>query len=911
MRIDPDPDPEPEPEPDPEPDPDPEPEPEPEPDPAPDLARPPPTLRLPADTRPLSERVELHIDPAAPGFHGTADIVVQLDHPRRSLWLHGRALHVTAATATPEGGAPIPATWEERETKHGVGALSLARDLPAGKATIHFAFDAAYSAGRTGIYSVREAGIPYVYTQFEPIDARGAFPCFDEPGFKIPFAITLDVPAGMQAIANAPEAARAPGDGGETRIRFAETKPIPSYLVAFAVGPFDVVAGPDVPPNAVRSRPLPFRGVTVKGRGKELAFTMAHTGEILAGLERYFGTEYPYEKLDFIAAPDTRGAMENAGALIFDEQLLLFDEKTAPQWQMRAFGGTVAHELAHQWFGDLVTMTWWDDTWLNESFASWIQGKIADEWRPEMHGRMETLTDAQSAIGTDTLVSARSIRQPIASPDDIDNAFDDITYKKGAGVLSMFERWLGEDTFRAGVRLYLGQHRFGSATADDFLAALSTAAKRDVGAPLHTFLDQPGVPYVEAELACGPGAAHVHLKQSRFLPLGSSGDANKLWSVPVCARYPAGSGSKESCTLLTDREGDLPLETTSCPAWVMPNADAAGYYRFALAPKDLAALQTNGLAKLTPREKIALGNSLRAAFAHGSTSFADTLRAAIELEKDPSPDVAGEAAGFFELGRSWLFREKARSAVEASARKVYAPVFATLGWAGPKKDADSVRRRVEVISTLAEEGNDPAIRAEAKRRATQYLGLGRDGAIHPEAIDPNLVATVLRIAGEDADAAFFEAVLAQLAKTEREETREVLLRALGGARDPALAIRARDLALDPRIHATEVASLVLPQLDMLETQDAAWTWLEAHWDAFIARMSANVFGGSQALRSLCAVICDEAHWREAAAFLTDRAKAVEGGPRALASGLEDARICIAKRAYHQDSARAYFTSAAK
>ena len=317
---------------------------------------------------PLAEAIELTVRPEQDRFSGKVDIDVQLDHARRGIWLHSRGLHVSAATVTASGAAPIPATWGD-EDEHGLGRLSLSAEAPSGRAKIHLEFDAPFVAGNKGLFKVTAGGHPYAFTQFEAIDARRAFPCFDEPAFKIPFTVTLEVPEGEAAITNTTEVERTPGGAGLSRVRFGVTKALPSYLVAFAVGPLDVVKAPDVPPNAVRSRPLPLRGVASKSRGPELAYALAHAGEILSALETYFGIEYPYEKMDVLAVPDLSGAMENAGAVTFDEPLLLLDPKTAALRQRLDFAEVVAHEFSHQWFGDLVTMTWWDDTWLNDSFA--------------------------------------------------------------------------------------------------------------------------------------------------------------------------------------------------------------------------------------------------------------------------------------------------------------------------------------------------------------------------------------------------------------------------------------------------------------------------------------------------------------------------------------------------------------
>ena len=534
---------------------------------APVVEEPVPTLRLPADTRPLAESVELHLDPRQERFSGAVDIDVRLDHPRSVVWLHGIDMHVTVASVTPDGGAPLAATWRERG-EGGMASLSLAGVAPAGKARIHVAFDAPFGRGQKGLYRTREAGVDYAFTQFEAIAARLAFPCFDEPGFKIPFTTTLVVPPDMQAVANTREVSRAP-DGGEVRVRFAPTLPLPSYLVAFAVGPFDLVSAPDVPANAVRRRPLPLRGVTPRGRGKDMAYALAHTGEFVAILEDYFGIEYPWDKLDILAVPGKGGAMENAGAITFGERLVLFDAASAPVGQRRGYAGVMAHELAHQWTGDLVTMAWWDDTWLNEAFATWLGAKAAQAWDPKLHMDVSAVRGVQGAMGNDALVSARSIRQPIASTHDIENAFDGITYQKGGGVLAMFEHFAGAADWQRGVHAYLEAHRFGNATADDFLDAENTATRRDVKTAFHTFLDQPGVPLLEVSTSeCRPtqikparelgnigvvGSASIHVKQSRYLPVGSTGSAGETWQVPFCFRDAAGT----SCSLLTQAETDL------------------------------------------------------------------------------------------------------------------------------------------------------------------------------------------------------------------------------------------------------------------------------------------------------------------------------------------------------------------
>ncbi len=877
--------------------------------PAPATDEPAPALHLPADVHPTAESVELRIDPAADRFSGVVDVSVTLDRPRAVVWLHGKGLHVTRATVTPAGGAELAATWEQR---HESGVASITAPSPvSGAVKIHVEYDAPLNQSPEGLYRTSEGGVPYAFTQFEAVAARTAFPCFDEPGFKIPWSESLVVPKGAQAIANTREIGRT-DEGTWTRVRFAETLPLPSYLTAFAVGPLDVVEVAAVPPNAVRSRPVPLRGVAPKGRGKEMAYALAHTGELLARLEGYFGLEYPYDKLDILAVPDKGGAMENAGAVTFAELLVLMDEKTAPIRQLRAYAIVMTHELAHQWVGDLVTAAWWDDIWLNESFAEWIAAKIADTWSAKVEARMALLEGVQGAMGADALVSARSIRQPIASMDDIENAFDSITYEKGGGVLAMFERWIGKETFQRGVNAYLKERAFKAGTADDLLGALSAAAGKDVKTPFHTFLDQPGVPFVEAEVRCD-GAPRLHLRQSRYLPLGSSGDAGHTWQIPICARAGTGKGKGakvvDACTLLTEREGDLPLGS-ACPAWVFPNADASGYLRFSLAAPDLAKLRKAGLAALSDREKIAYGNSLRAALNRGTLPFGDVLEAAAPLAGScAAPDRGLRADGHTLRHRPRVAPRRPAPGRRRGVRAAHVPRALRAARLGREEDG---RRRARGAAHLGArlhgglgEGPRRARRgAEARRRLPRLREGRRDP---PRGGRPEPPRRRLRRhrrgrgaapLGRDARA---PSARPRTTSSGAASSRRALASGEGRA---AAAARARDLALDPALHTTEVMTPIAVQMSQPETREATWQWIQEHYDAFLGHVSQH--HGRPRVFSLPGAFCDEAHLADVERFLAPRAPSIEGAPRVLASTLEHIRLCIAERRAEEPGVRAFF-----
>lgn len=853
----------------------------------------PPLGRLPTDIQPRHYALELTIDPKKERFSGAVDIDVDVAHPRRIVFLHGEKLHVTKVTLTPEGGSAIEGTYREVHPS-GVAAIELANNAPAGHSKLRLEWDAAFGRALKGLYRVDRNNSSYAFTQFEAISAREAFPCFDEPAFKTTFDVTLVVPDDAVAFANTKETARKGG-----RVTFARTQPLPSYLLAWGVGPLDVVDAKPIPPNAVRKTPLPFRAIAAKGRGKDLAYAVANTGAILATLEDYFGIPYPYDKLDIIAVPDREGAMENAGAVTFAEFLLLVDEKTATLQQKRAYAGVMAHELAHQWFGDLVTMPWWDDIWLNEAFATWMGTRATQLWRPETNAELFLLERVQDAMGVDALLNARAVRQPIESEHDITNAFDSITYQKGAAVLSMFERYVGRDTFQKGIRSYLDAHRHDVATSDDLLAALSAASGKDVAKPFRTFLDRPGVPFLDVRVDC----AKVSIAQSRYFPLGSKGDSKQTWQAPICLKYPVGGALKETCTLATNEKSEVALETKECPAWVMPNADAAGYFRFGMPKEQLSTLLTKAWPKLTTRERLGVADAVRAGFSRGTSRAADVFDDLAPMANDPFPSVATAPFGMAMTARDWLFSTDLRPKVEAWAQKLYAKTGASLGWVPSKTESpERTILRGSVLSFLAFTARDPVVRAEAAKRGRAFIGFGKDEKLHPEAVDANLAGVALAVAADEGGAQFFDALLAQLERSDDQVIRGRLLGALGSVTSPEVSKRARELTLDPRLHLNEVLVPLSVQLQMIETRDAAWAYLREHFDAIVGRLSRARSGGlPYYLR-----FCDDAHANEVEAFFAPKIGALDGGPRNLANTLESIRLCAARRKAHEENMRAYF-----
>ena len=860
--------------------------------------------RLPRDVVPLAYELALTIVPDQPTFTGRGQIRVRLEQPRDVIFLNAKGLTVGEAQVVADG--ETLAAQLEQVDDDGLARLSLPRAIGPGEATLRFAWEAPFRDDLGGLFKVEAGGAAYAFTQMEPLDARTAFPSFDEPAFKTPFDVSLTVKSEHRAIANTADAEEVPAGDGMKTIRFSTSRPMPTYLLAWAVGPLDVVPAPAIPPNDVRTRALPFRGVAVAGRGAELAYALESTPAILAILEEYFGSPYPYDKLDIIAIPGFNGAMENVGAVTFADTILLVDAENASAQQKRWFGYTMAHELAHMWFGNLVTMEWWDDLWLNEAMASWMETKATGRWQPEWHADREQTEWVLGAMDADSLASARYIRQPIRSTHDIHNAFDWITYTKGLGVLAMFEHWLGEEKFRAGIRSYLAARPFGTATAADLASALSQAAERDVTPALQSFLLQSGIPLIEVALDCPEGTPPaVTLSQSRYLPAGSDADARREWHVPVCVAYGAGGERRETCTLLEDASGGLALEADACPEWILPNADAAGYYRWTLAPELLGQLRAEGLDELSVPERMSVADSLGAAYDAARAPAADVLAALEPLARDDARQVATMPMAVIDHVGEYAVASDQRARFERWARGLYQPRLARLGWqARPRETEEDGLFRAEVIGFLALVVEDPAVRRQAAQRARRYLGIGGDGQIHSEAVPAELVRTVLVVAAQDGDGALFDAMSERLAASEDGILRGHLLVALGSFRDPELAVRARELTLLAELRPNERLRPLRAQFADPRTRDEAWRFLTERFDAIAERAGASIWTAN--LPELAEPFCSSERAAEVQRFFEPRVEQLSGGPRNLAAAVETIRLCAARVDAQRESVASFF-----
>jgi alanyl aminopeptidase len=853
-----------------------------------------PKLRLGEveDVAPVRYQAALDLDPAKNSFNGALTIQAEVHKPTGTLWLNATKIQVKEASASAGGKS-----YKAAAVPGGDDFLGLKFDspLPVGTAEIHIAYTAEVRHGdSSGVFYLKDKDSDYIFTQFENTDARDAFPCFDEPGYKTPWQLTLHVPAADSAVSNTPATERT--EGGVKTYTFKETKPLPSYLVAFAVGPFEYVNA-----GAAGRNHVPVRIVVPKGRSGEARYAAEVTATILTRLEDYFGIPYPYEKSDEVSVPITGGfgAMENAGMVTFGQTIILADPASDTIPRQRGYASVASHELAHQWFGDLVTTAWWDDIWLNEAFATWMEQKLLAEWKPEWKTRVEDVDSKLGAEDVDSLVSTRKIRQPIETKDDISNAFDDITYQKGAAVIGMFESWMGPEEFRKGVQAYLNRYAFRNATAADFLDSLSSSNKKDIGRPFSTFLNQPGAPAVSVALDCAKTPAVLHTGQSRSLPAGSKGSTDEVWQIPFCVRYD-GTQAPE-CTLLTKASEDVTLRNAkSCPAWVEGNADATGYYLVDYRGELGPALTAHAPKSLTAAERVDLiGNASFLAVA-GKLPAADALRLVEAFHDDPEREVVGRAMGVGLGIRSDLVPENLMPNYERFIRKNFDARARQLGWLPRAGESDDDRLlRPQIVSAVARYGGDRELADEARGLADKWL------ADH-KAVPAESVSSVLATAAYYGDLNLYNRFFDALLHTQDNQVKQRLQGAMSAFRDRAAIEAGYLVVLQKKIPLVDGFTLLLAGGGEPETRGLSFEFIKQHFDELMAG-SPSIFGNDLGsfLPYSGGAFCDAQSRERFRAFFAPLVDKYSGAPRHFAQVLEGIDLCIAQKAAQESSVKAF------
>ena len=769
--------------------------------------------RLPRTTFPTHYKLTLAPDFNTDRFSGEAIIDVSVQQPTNQIVLHAveiefKDVRVESAGRSQKAGVRLDPGTE-------TATLQVPDEIPAGPATIRIQYTGILNNQLRGFYLGRAGNRKYAATQLEATDARRAFPSFDEPGMKATFEITLIVDRGDSAISNMAAVSDTPGPEGKHTIRFASTPRMSTYLVAMIVGDFKCIES--------SADGIPLRICGAPDRVQNGRYAMKLTEAIVRHLNRYYGIRYPFGKLDQIALADFQaGAMENTGAITYRESLLLVDETQASLATKRAVAGVLAHEIAHMWFGDLVTMEWWDDLWLNEGFANWMEKKPVSAMFPEWNIPVQAIQEISAPIGADVLVETRPVQTRAETPEEINEMFDSITYSKGSAVLSMLETYIGEETFRTGVNDYLSRHAYGNASSDDFTRSLSRAAGKPLDAIVDSFIKQPGVPLVNFRARCVGNETEITVEQNRFFVgrAASAKDSAELWQIPICWRDP-GSG-RNGCELMTAKRQSF--KVANCTPDMVGNAGGTGYYVLSYEPAEATARLASMRASLLPAERLTLLRDQWFLVRANRRTIGDYLDLAEKFQAERHGVVMEEILSTLEVIDLRYVDDANRGLYRAWVRSFLTPIATELGWKPrPSETEQHKALRASVLYTLGKVGQDPAVRREALRLAEAYL---RDR----KSLDPSLADSVLKLAAVAGNPALFDKFVAML-KSPSSSAQEVrrILSWLPLFEDPAVLRRALELSLTDTIRTQDSPTLLARLFENRAGRQLAWNFLQQRW----------------------------------------------------------------------------------
>jgi puromycin-sensitive aminopeptidase len=828
--------------------------------------------RLPEHTRPRAYAVHVHVDPKQDAYDGSVEIDLRAPTGARSLVLHAVDLDVSQARVEDAGG-PVPVQRIRSDAKRETLSLSLGRGLRKGSVRLRLDFAGRLRLDLRGLYLARSGRRRYAATQLEAADARRFFPCFDEPVHKARFQISVTTPAANAVVSNSP-VRRTERKGRLKTVHFRETPPLSTYLVALVVGELEAS-------RTRRCGDTPIRVWSVPGRQALKGFALEAAVESLRRLEHYFGLPYPYEKLDLIAVPDFEfGAMENAGAVTFRESLLLVDPRTVTLAERKRVAEVMAHELAHMWFGDLVTMEWWDDLWLNEAFATWMAFTVVDDWKPDWKMWLDFEHGRSAAFELDALRNTHPIYAEVKTPEDATENFDLITYEKGAAVVRMIERWLGPAVFRRGVRRYIRRHREANARAADLWNALEEASGTRVAPVVRAWIERPGFPLVSVARS---GPTRLALAQERYAERARSAP-EKPWPIPAVIRV---GGRRKLVRRLVTRASQRVDLGPGPVRWVYANADESGFFHPLHAPEELALLREN-LGQLGAAERMGLVAHQWAGVRAGRAELEDLLDLCLALVDEPESDVLNTAL----LPLGWIDDQVLPQLDEASAFRArvgsaFLPGFEALGWKPRRGEDDRTRlRRASLLRVAGGIAEDAGLLGEVDARVRAYL---RDRA----ALDPNLAGPVVELAARRGDKSLYEAYLRVMRKARTPQERVRFEMALGSFRDPALVARTLELSLGEDVPTQDVVPLLVRLLANPAGREATWQFVTTRWNALSPRVSSGL--ASRLVKALSALQTRE-YRKQVAAFF--RSHPIPSARRTLRQTLEqfDLNAALRRRA---------------
>lgn len=753
------------------------------------------TTQLPRTVRPTHYDVAVAPHADALSFDGKVTVAVDVLEPTSSITLNAEDMKFSVVSLTPSKGKALAAPKVAVDADNQTVTFTFAKPLAKGSYQLAMTYTGKIGTQANGLfaldYDTKAGKKRALYTQFENSDARRFIPSWDEPNYKATFALHATVPADQMAVSNMPVAKKTDAGNGLVTIDFQQSPKMSTYLLFFGLGDFE---------RATAAAGNTEVGVIVqKGMTDQAGFALDSAKLILAEYNDYFGTPYPLPKLDNIAAPGRSqffGAMENWGAIFTFEYAMLLDPTVATQSDKQTVFSVEAHEMAHQWFGDLVTMRWWDNLWLNEGFASWMEGRTTAKLHPEWNTALGAVEVREQAMGRDAIATTHPVVQRIDTVEQASQAFDAITYSKGESVIRMLEGYVGSDAWRSGIRSYIKAHAYGNAVSDDLWREVEAAAPgKPVTQIAHDFTLQPGIPMIKVDnVKCSGGKTTLELTQTEFTR--DRPDKQPLsWHVPVVAQTLGGAPAS---TLVSG--GHATLELAGCGP-VIVNAGQTGYYRTLYGTAQFNALKQN-FAKLAPIDQLGVMNDTWALGMVGLQPVSDVLDLAQATSESADPQVWDNIAGDLSSIDSYYEGDAVRQqAFRKYAISRLAPVLKRVGWEAKAGEADPVKiLRNDLIGTLGSLG-DPAVIKEAHRR---FDAMDKD----PKAVPAAVRRTILRVVAQNADAGTWDRLHAMAQSEKTPLVKDQLYTLLSIARDPALAQRALDLALTDEPGATNSSGMI-------------------------------------------------------------------------------------------------------
>jgi aminopeptidase N len=837
--------------------------------------------RLPQTVHPQHYQLTLTPNLKDATFTGGEKIDVVLDQPLDSITLNAAEIKFKSVTTKIDGKAEN-ATISEDEKKE-QATFHFNRTLAAGQHSLEIEYTGILNGQLRGFYLSKTAKRNYAVTQFEPTDARRAFPSFDEPAFKATFDVTLVVNKGDTAISNTNIASDTPGPVADKHtIHFATTPKMSTYLVVFLVGDFQCTSG--------ESDDTPIRACATPDKVQYTQFALSAAEFVLHYYNNYFGIKYPMPKLDMVALPDFEaGAMENFGAITYRETDLLIDEKTASVGSKKNVGLVVAHEMAHQWFGDMVTMQWWDNLWLNEGFATWMENKPTAAWHPEWNVPQDVAAGLNVTLNLDAQHATRTIRAKAETPDEINEMFDGITYGKAGAMLLMVENYEGEEIFRQGVHDYLAAHMYGNATAEDFWNAQDKVSHKPIDRIMQSFVTQPGVPLLTFE---NPKDASVSAIQQRFfLSPGVKAEKAQTWSVPVCFKSNL---RDESCEVFSQPE--QLLKTPAAP-FFFANAEGKGYYRTKYPSDVYTKIVPNVETGLKPEERIVLLGDEWAQVQANKAPVGDYLNLAAAVKDDNSGTVIETALRNVEMIYARIAATpEEREAISAWVRKTFKPALERLGPPEPADSPEKKELRAALFEALGSIGKDPEVISQAKQLATKYIE-------DQSSEDSTLAQTAMAIAAVNGDSELFDQLQKVAETSTNPELQEGSLRMLAEFKNAALEKRSLDYAVSGKVRNQDAVFELLIMLRGTDTRDLAWEFIKDNWDKVQAQFTVAMGGY---LVSGMGTFCSAEKRDEVINFFTTHK--VQASERALIRAKDQINDCIELRSLQEPKLREWIAS---